>query len=167
MWPKSILLESQALSKALKCVEGQEDCEEARELTREALSYLKETGLQELVLQCAMTKVLGKTPTIEELPKGAQVLSFVETSRKWLSWVTGTPVPEIPLSQEDSNGAIQHLALTYWSNAVEALLRRELHEARKFFRRATEFSSSYGVQFNQAIHWTYVASFFPTTCSSS
>lgn len=165
MWPKSFLLESRALSKALECVEGQEDCEQARELTREALSCSREPGLLGLILRCAMTKVLGDLPIVEGLPEAEPLIpAFVETSRRWLIWVTGSPLPEIPFSQGASWGAIQDLALTYWSKAVEALsIGASRKEARRLFRRATDFSSSYGVPINQAIQWTYAASFFPTT----
>jgi hypothetical protein len=160
-----ILLESQALSEVLRCVEEKSATESAKELTSQALSVSVEgLDLLELVLQCAMSKVVGESlPTIEEFPeKFPQSSLFVETSRKWLSWVTGTSIPEAPPFQEDSNGAIQNLALTYWSNAVESLLKRS-SQAQCLFRRATEFSSSYGVSFNQVIQWTYAASFFPTT----
>ena len=163
MWPKSILLESQALSEVLKCVEGKGNCEYARVLTQEAFYCLENSDLSSLVIQCAMKQVLGKIISIEEFPKKfPKVHIFVETSRRWLSWVSGAPL-EGPSFQEDSNGAIQHLALTYWSSAVEALLKGESQEAQRLFRRATEFSSSYGVQFNQAIHWTYAGSFFSIT----
>jgi hypothetical protein len=163
---ESILLESQALSEVLRCVEGNCATESAKKLTKEVLSSWvdNDEGLLELVLQCAMSKVVGNSlPTIEEFPKRfPRALPFVETSREWLSWVTGTSIPEAPLFQEDSSGAIQNLALTYWSGAVESLLRED-SQAQRLFRRATEFSSSYGVFFNQAIQWTYAASFFPTT----
>ena len=161
MWLKSILLESQALSEVLECTEGRGDLESAKSLTREALTCSEEPDLPGLVLRCAMLKVLGGSPSAEEFPeKFPRIVSFVETSREWLSWVTKASIPEAPLFQEDSSGAIQNLALTYWSNAVGSLVRGE-PDARRLFQRATEFSSSYGVQFNQAIQWTYAASFFP------
>lgn len=161
MWPKSILLESQALSETLKCVEEQGDRELAMRLTREALSCSDEPGLSGLVLRCAMNKVLGECPTVKLPRRERLVPAFAETSIKWLVWATGSPLPEIPFLPEESCGAIQDLALTYWSNSVEALLKGE--PSRKLFQRATEFSSSYGVTINQTIQWTYAASFFSTT----
>lgn len=170
-----LLLESRALSSALACTRTGGDPEKALELTQKASQGHQVHDVQDHVVKCAMSRILGEAPQALNLTarvKDANTRMFVSVAQDWIDWVAKDSVEKNPPSRRPSEvlrketlhgGALEELALDFWYRAVR-FLQEDLPEARRFFERASEVGSSYGIGINYSIQWTYAASFFPTYC---
>ncbi len=70
-------------------------------------------------------------------------------------------IEKIAASTPDDE-AVQAMAIRAWAGALVALLQHDRTEARRLWRRAMDIAGSFGVESQQAITWTYMATFFPT-----
>ncbi len=167
-----LLLESEALSSALACcTKAGGHPKKARDLVRKASQCHQMCDVQDYVVKCAMTKILGRVPRALSFITREDVTSartFIRIAQDWITWVSVGSKPPLPTKipkvlREDTlhGGAIEEIVLDFWASAVQALLQKDLLEARKFFERASDVGSSYGIEINHSIQWTYAASFFP------
>lgn len=168
---RRIILEAEALSAALKYAEGRGDRQDA------VLALVKGTYTTHEVednisatAHVAMEHILGQARPLPLRPvKRADHEVFRIIARAWIAWVTGAdreesqkalhelPIPRGPIPE---GGALHLMALQPWAQAVHALLKNDLGESRRMFRRATELSSQCGTETNPAIQWAYAASYF-------
>jgi hypothetical protein len=86
----------------------------------------------------------------------------------WVSWLrTGSKdvlvtIEKMYASERPEGGnAVETWSLNFWAKALEMLVLGHPDEAQRFFERANEVGSQFGIPTNPSICWTYAVSFFP------
>lgn len=180
---EDMLAEIDAMHIALKVTNSQttpceQEVTEARSLIRTAFKYYSPSKTPDAqVIACAMAHILGedvrkfipKTPVQD--PWERHVSETV--GRAWACWAAdpNSPTPSEEMSRlrreqasreaSEGSGAIHLMALFFWVSAIEALSKRDMTEARRFWLRAMEVGSSHGTDSHPVVLWTFAATFFP------
>lgn len=161
------IAETKALGAVLAVVLQGGATDEATALVRSVFEKHRPQDPDTWLRHFAMAHILGVSITLPALASegdGAQRL-FTRTARVWMLWAGGqleaarglltTPEPN------HEGGEIHLMALGPWCLGLDALLRSDREEARRYFRRATEVGSQLGTETNNAIQWAFGATFFP------
>jgi len=167
-----ILVEMNALQAALTCID------DGRPLSDAALASIKEVQSFPVVdnemgwvAQVARAHVLSEEfepvrfPLVEDGQADTRMFTYL--ARAWSCWAAGDiEAAKVLLKALDEDedahipgGHLHVMALDAWSQAIEALLDANPKEARRYYRRAIEAGSQFGTWTNNAVQWTYVASF--------
>lgn len=167
---EDVLAETRALSLCLNVIRGKGDMEEA---VTDVWVFLRKTGqpsdVSEMVIQSAMNVITGvpvREPSFTPADKPVDRHVFETISKGWIQWASqkgsstaldAIQTLEVPLS---GPRALHMMALRPWKEAVEALLLKDLVNARRLFWRASELGSQFGTESNPSVQWTFAASFF-------
>lgn len=167
---ETILAETRALSLCLEVIQGSGDMEDA---ITHVWSFLKKlsppSDVAGMTMQSAMKVISGvpvQEPTFVPVDKPVDRHAFEVISKGWIQWASqqdseaaleAVRTLEVPMS---GPRALHMMALRPWREAVEALLRKDVVNARRLFWRASELGSQFGTESNPIVQWTFAASFF-------
>ncbi len=163
------IAEANILGELLSCTDQMLPCQEARTQLRSIFEAHRPDDPESWLKHSAMARLLGEaTPFPENLEteKTATAKLFLRGAHAWALWAAGRiqeaqiklSASEVPSRQ--GGDEIHLMALGPWYCGVEALLRGDLLEARRYFRRSMEVGSQFGTETNNAIQWSYAATFF-------
>lgn len=169
-----VIAENRALMAALAIVENPMSPQEVPEAViafRE--DYPRDPSIEGALIDVSLWVICGR-PGVANPPSHTTIRDrtledgvFQDLAEVWMSWaIQGSLSAEqqarlSQLSIEVSKGSTLHrMALLQWKLAIEALLKKDVREVRKRFRRALRIGSEYGTPSNPVIHWTYAASLF-------
>jgi hypothetical protein len=167
------LIEGRAIQRLFAAMEGQESLGESLQLVEHLHRTQPCDSPEEILTWYAMGKLLGKPLDTPERFIGddddTEEALFQTTAWAWMNWACGEDAkkPLFALSElkhHTEDKLIHVLALSNWSNAVENLLRANLPEAKRRYRRAVDLGSQFGTDTSTAIFWTYSATFLPAKC---
>lgn len=170
------MLEMAALEAIVEASRGEGPADRAVELARQAWEAQREpTTFEQHVVRAALGKVLKK-PLDLKFPSRSSASSWTtyvyETvTLAWLHWamkgereavgLTERLHREEPDTTREPGGAVELLALTSWSQAIERLILGDVTGSKRLFERSIEVGSQIGSESNPTINWCYAASFFP------
>lgn len=170
--------EMEALQASLRVADGEGDREHARLLGRTYLGRLDPETLEQHVIEGALRRILGREVGGELAyePVGKEDWEKHVSERvalAWLAWASNDTeraldiVKSLRAGQKkrqtftgQRTGAIHLLTLSFWSEAVVFLAKKDPSGARRFFKRAIELGSQFGTDSHPMISWAYAASFF-------
>lgn len=169
-----ITVESRALEAALAVVEGQGNPAQASASIEALLSlWTPDDSPGDYVKLAAFRRIVGDSlvgPGWLPSSSGPEDQRIFElTAHAWVTWASGGTEPfesQIDSPPSGGEGLIHRMALGYWAVAVENLTKKDLPEARRLFRRATELGGQFGTETNPVVLWTYAASFWTPRPSS-
>lgn len=168
------LIEGRAIQRLFAVMDGQEDLGGTLDLIERLHRTQPNDTPDELLTWFAMGKLLGKPLEAPERfllgdEDDTEEALFQTTAWAWMAWASGEdarkPLFALEgLSHHTEDKLIHVLALSNWTTAVENLLRNNLSEAKRRYRRAVDLGSQFGTDTSTAIFWTYSATFLPTKC---
>lgn len=161
-----MVIEAKALTTLLGYVLREEPCEDVAGLVAPIFESHQAKDAESWLRHFAMARLLKETLTVPELEPAEDLASrlFARTAKAWMLWAAGrTEEAKTTLRTSDPAGAvgseIHMMTLGPWWLGVDALLREDSQEARRYFRRSTEMGSQLGTETNNAIQWSFVATF--------
>lgn len=170
---ESVLAEMEALEACFQACFGGGSRDRARTLARYALGLKTPPKTFEGLITLRALEVCAGHPQrdlVTPPPSTKWVRSvFEKLGSGWVVWISSGN-PSLIMSEaarledhdhDNDGGAIELTSLRFWSKALGFLTRGDRSEAKRYFDRATEVSSQFGLNINPAICWTYAASFFP------
>lgn len=157
-----------ALSACLRAVEGSEEPFAAKQLTADVLPAIQPEDLVETTAAAAMAVIAGaRPPRGSDTPVGEAEVSGAITAicAVWREWIAGRKPDMRRLAEASTNnaseGVIQAMAVRFWAEALISQIQGEEADARRLWSRAMELASSFGIESQPAISWTYAATYFP------
>jgi hypothetical protein len=165
----ALLAQGEALQSALRVVYLGDRPDDARLRCRSVAHDTRPDNLVEVLLVTAAARIAGDPPTILKLPRMKDDLTPTITTlcRAWLTWTQGD-VPASVLADirgvqrtETPDEVVDSMVIQFWAKAMVALFEGDLAEARRLWRRANDLASSFGLDSQPAIAWSYAATFFP------
>ncbi len=173
---QALLAEVDAQSAAERAIYEVGSTLEARVAVQGALDLADPpSSFQALLGQIAMQSILGlPIPTTIGLAKATLISREEHLLRgigsAWSVWARNDAARALRLlkdlrrwlkTHEEKDGALAHMALLLWLDAVEKLCLEDKVMAQRLWHRAIDFSSSIGTESHNVILWTFLASFFP------
>ena len=84
----------------------------------------------------------------------------------WMRWTLDGVTHSVEAALERmedgrEDHSIEALALQYWATAIQSLAYEDQMTSKRYFDRAMEVSSQWGLAVNPPICWTYAISFLP------
>lgn len=167
--PPEALASHTVLNTALDSLEDPRQREKALRLVRESYNRIAlRPSPSDQLIRGAQAKILGKPLSdiklTDDKAKGADARVFEAFAQAWLAWAAGRdPTAYLsPKTKEggEYGGAIHLMALEPWGGAIRELHEGSIDEARRLFRRSMELGGQCGTETNDAIQWTYAATFF-------
>lgn len=166
--PVVVLLEQGlALQVALRAVDMSEDPADARmRCGRVVKDTHPESLIEDTIVVAAARIACLKTRPPKKREPGDLAQPIATLCDTWVAWALGRVVHDLAAVEaiaktEAVPEAVHALAIHFWAKALSALLKGELDESRRLWRRAVELTSSFGLDSQPAIVWSYVATFFP------
>jgi hypothetical protein len=153
-----------------EAIEGHENPLRAQQFVQGLFTTQPDETTEDQVTRYAMGKILGEPLPYPLLPDedstDPERSLFLSTSWAWMVWASGSPTNAALVElkrqdlQEEGPSVLHHLALSNWALAVRSLLKGDMTEAKRRYRRALDVGSQFGTETNAVIVWTYAASFF-------
>ncbi len=165
-----IIAEGKALNNAMGAIEGKVPLKVAREEVKQFLeNYPEADTIERFIIREALQNISQDKrlpPTYVTSATTEDERLFLAIGTAWVSWLLGTPVDERTLPEDislEDEAFLNGMALQQWLHAVRNLIAGKKDSAEVFYRRAMTLGSEYGVASNPAIHWSFVATYFPTS----
>lgn len=159
-----VITEGRAVALCCDAVEGRADPNRAQTLVETLWRDQPTDTVEDRVVWYAMGKVVGALlPAPSTMEAGRDLDDrglFLDTAQAWMTWASEGGGHLSWSDRKEGASVLQHLSVANWASAVEALLREDLSEAKRYYRRALEVGGQFGTESNSVITWTYAASFF-------
>ena len=164
------MTEGRAVSMVCDAIEGRENPLKVQQFVYGLFRDQATDTAEDQVTWYAMGKIVGEDLpppafTDEDTEDKERVL-FLSVAWIWMVWASGAPtkaalkdLDQLDL-QEEGSSVLHHIALSNWALAVRSLLKGDMPEAKRLYRRALDVGSQFGTETNAVIVWTYAATFF-------